>query len=45
MVFASAESATKLTLRHEQVDVVRAWEILCHPDDGFSQRLLAVMVG
>ena len=45
MVLASLITCTELTVRHKQVHVVAAYEVLCQVDDSGHQALFAVVVG
>lgn len=45
VVFASFVSGTELTIWHQQINIVRANEVLGHADNGLSQGHLAMMVG
>ena len=39
-IFASLQTSSKLTNRHQNIDVVTAYKVLCQVDDSCHQRLL-----
>ena len=44
MVFSSLVSGSKLTIRHQQIDIVGAYKTLSHVDNSHSEGHLAMVI-